>query len=218
MESHFSASRVTAGDQVDSSAAHAIKDEIREVVVFMGVIWVMFGLDYLLPISNWFALVPRTFRGLIGIPLMPFMHGGLKHIISNSIPLFILLTLLAGSKAKSWEIVITLILASGCLVWLFGTNGTGSSIVGHVGASGLIFALVGYLIASGVFEKRPIPLGVSVIVGLMFGISTLKGLIPARGVSWSGHFFGLLAGVGIAYLMTRDSSNGSSARPLPPQA
>lgn len=203
---------------LDSSAANAIKDEMRGVVIFLGVIWALFGLDYVLPISEWFALVPRSFRGLFGIPLMPFMHGGLKHIISNTIPLFILLTLLAGSKAKSWEIVTTLIIASGCLVWIFGGNGSDASVVGHVGASGLIFALVGYLVASGVFEKRPIPLGVSAIVGLMFGISTLKGLIPSRGVSWSGHFFGLVAGVGIAYVMTRNFSFSASDKSLPPQA
>lgn len=195
-------------DNLEPSAASAIKEEFRGVVVFVLVIWAFFGLDVFLPdsweISHWFALVPRTLRGLFGIPLMPFMHGGLKHIISNTIPLLILLTLLAGSKARSWQIVGILIFTSGALVWLFGSShGANNTVVGHVGASGLIFALVGYLIASGIFEKRPIPLGVSIIVGLMFGLSTLKGLIPTQGVSWSGHFFGLVAGVGIAFLMTR---------------
>lgn len=195
-------------NNLDPSAADAIKKEFRGVVVFVLVIWAFFGVDVLLPdrleVSHWFALVPRTLRGLVGIPLMPFMHGGLKHIISNTIPLLILLTLLAGSKARSWQIVTVLILASGALVWLFGSShGQNNSVVGHVGASGLIFALVGYLIASGIFEKRPIPLGVSIIVGLMFGLSTLRGLIPEQGVSWSGHFYGLVAGVGIAFLMTR---------------
>lgn len=191
----------------DPSAAHAIKDEIRGVMIFIAVIWVMFVLDYPLPIREWCALVPRSLNGLLGIPLMPFMHGGWKHLIGNTIPLVVLLTLLAGSKARSWEIVTALIIASGCLVWLFGgASGPNGTVVGHVGASGLIYALTGYLIASGVFEKRPIPLGVSVIVGLMFGLSTFKGLIPTEGVSWSGHFFGLVAGVGIAYIMTRPDS------------
>ena len=205
----YEPSKSASGGEV--SAAHAIQDEIRGVMSFIAVIWGLFLLDYLLPISEWCALVPRTLIGLVGIPLMPFMHGGWTHLIGNTIPLFVLLTLLAGSKARSWEIVTALIFASGCLVWLFGgASGPNGETVGHVGASGLIFALTGYLVASGVFEKRPIPFAVSVIVGLMFGLSTLKGLVPTRGVSWSGHFFGLVAGVGIAYIMTRDSAKRDS--------
>ena len=40
----------------------------------------------------------------------------------------------------------------------------------------------------------------------VFGGMTMQGLIPTRGVSWGGHFFGLLAGVLVAFLMARDSS------------
>lgn len=203
----------------DLSAAHAIKDEIRGVMIFIAVIWVFYLLDCVLPISDKFALVPRSLSGLPGIPLMPFMHGGWMHLIGNTIPLFVLLVLLAGSKARSWEIVTALIVASGCLVWVFGgASGPNGTVTGHVGASGLIYALTGYLVASGVFEKRPIPLGVSVIVGLMFGLSTFKGLIPTQGVSWSGHFFGLVAGVGIAYILTRGDSATSDNTRLPKQA
>ena len=184
------------------SAAHAVKDEVRGVVVFIGVIWAAFVLDWILPaeLPKWFALVPRSFGGTIGILTMPFVHGDFPHILGNTLPLFILLVLLAGSKAKSWEIVATLIVASGVLLWLFGSTSR------HIGASGLVYGLVGYLIGSGLFERRLIPMAVAVIVGLMFGGMTLKGLVPQFGVSWGGHFFGLLAGVGLAYIMARDSA------------
>ena len=33
-------------------------------------------------------------------------HANFQHIISNTIPLFVLLILLAGSRAESWEVVI----------------------------------------------------------------------------------------------------------------
>ena len=138
---------------------------------------------------------------------MPFLHGNFYHILSNTLPLFILLTLLAGSNAKSWEIVGILIVVSGILLWLFG-NATGANgqRVGHVGASGLVFGIVGYLVGSGLFERRLIPMVVAVIVGLMFGGMTLKGLVPQQGISWGGHFFGLLAGIGLAYMMAQDSA------------
>ena len=192
------------------SAAHAVKDEVRGVVVFIGVIWVIFVLDLFLPgeLSLRFALVPRSFGGAIGILTMPFLHGGFGHILSNTLPLFILLTLLAGSNAKSWEIVAILIVAGGVLLWLFGSStGAGGQRMGHVGASGLVFGLVGYLIGSGLFERRLIPMAVAVIVGLMFGGMALKGLVPQQGVSWGGHFFGLLAGIGLAYIMARESAS-----------
>jgi membrane associated rhomboid family serine protease len=183
------------------SAAHAVKDEVRGVVVFIGIIWAVFALDVILPLElSKFALVPRTTSGAVGILTMPFLHGGLGHILGNTLPLFILLVLLAGSNAKSWEIVGILIVANGVLLWLFGSGAR------HVGASGLVFGLVGYLIGSGLFERRLIPMVVAVVVGLMFGGMMLKGLVPQQGVSWGGHFFGLLAGIGLAYMMAQDSA------------
>ena len=191
------------------SAAHSIEGEVRGVVVFIGVIWAIFVLDWILPreLSKQFALMPRSFGGTTGILTMPFLHRDFPHILSNTLPLFILLTLLAGSNAKSWAIVASLIVANGVLLWLFGsaTNASGQ-LVGHVGASGLVYALVGYLIGSGLFERRLIPMAVAVIVGLMFGGMTLKGLVPQDDVSWGGHFFGLLAGIGLAYMMARESA------------
>ena len=192
------------------SAAHSIEGEVRGVVVFIGVIWAIFVLDWILPreLSKQFALMPRSFGGTTGILTMPFLHGGFRHILSNTLPLFILLTLLAGSNAKSWGIVAILIVANGVLLWLFGSaTGASGQRVGHVGASGLVFGLVGYLIGSGLFERRLIPMAVAVIVGLMFGGMALKGLVPQQGVSWGGHFFGLLAGIGLAYIMARESAS-----------
>jgi membrane associated rhomboid family serine protease len=193
----------------ERSAAHAVKDEVYGVVYFIAAIWAIFLLDLLLPwdLSLRFALVPRSVDGLFGIVTMPFLHGGFRHVLSNTLPLIILLTLLAGSKVRSWEIVAVLIVVSGVLLWLFGNaTGPNGQRLGHVGASGLVFGLVGYLIGSGLFERRLIPMAVAVIVGLMFGGMTLQGLIPTQGVSWGGHFFGLLAGFCVAGMMARGSS------------
>jgi DHA1 family bicyclomycin/chloramphenicol resistance-like MFS transporter len=71
---------------------------------------------------------------------MPFLHANLPHIVSNTPPLFILLVLLAGSRANSWAVVVAVILLGGALLWLVGRPAI------HIGASGLIFgALLGYL-------------------------------------------------------------------------
>lgn len=126
---------------------------------------------------------------------MPFLHADFRHIMSNTPPLFILLTLLAGSRANSKTIVAIIILLAGVLLWLFGR---GNAI--HIGASGLVFGLAGFLIASGIIEKRPLPLLISLIVGLIFGASLLTGILPTqKSVSWDGHLFGLVAGAVTAY-------------------
>lgn len=173
---------------------HKIKDELRIIIFFIASIWVVFLLDIFLPLEQ-FGLRPRTARGITGIVAMPFLHADFRHIMSNTPPLLILLSLLAGSRANSKTIVFIIILLAGILLWLFGR---GNAL--HIGASGLVFGLAGFLIASGIIEKRPLPLLISLIVGLIFGASLLSGILPTqKSVSWDGHLFGLVAGAVTAW-------------------
>jgi membrane associated rhomboid family serine protease len=181
---------------------HTIQQEIKGVSAFVGAIWAVFVLEFLLPFDlTSLGLVPRTLTGLVGIPAMPFLHANLQHIASNTVPLFILLILLAGSKANSWEVVVEVVLLSGVLLWLFGRPAN------HIGASGLIFGLIAFLIVSGLLERRFVPLVISVVVIFFYGGSLLLGVLPRLGshISWDGHFFGAVAGGIIAYLLTRNS-------------
>ncbi len=57
---------------------------------------------------------PRSLGGLIGVPLMPFLHSGIGHLLSNTVPLVVLLTLLAGSRASSWQVVYSWCCSVGC--------------------------------------------------------------------------------------------------------
>ena len=122
------------------NASHTIREELLGIVAFVGVIWGVFIVSRFVPSLDDFGVLPRTLHGLVGIPLMPLLHENLHHILSNTFPLFILLVLLAGSKARSWEIVIDIVLLGGGLLWLCGRStdlATGRPIV-HIGASGLI--------------------------------------------------------------------------------
>jgi membrane associated rhomboid family serine protease len=180
---------------------HTIQQEIYGVIAFVAVIWGMYFLGCVLPFDiNALGLTPRTLVGLVGIPSTPFLHANFQHLLSNTWPLFVLLTLLAGSKARSWEIVIEVVLLGGLLLWLFGRNAT------HVGASGLIFGLTAFLIVSGLLEKRIVPLIVSLIVCFLYGGTLLSGVLPRLGshISWDGHLFGAVAGGIIAYVLTRE--------------
>jgi membrane associated rhomboid family serine protease len=136
---------------------------------------------------------------------MPFLHVGWGHLLGNTAPLLILLALLSGSKARSWEIVAQIVIAGGVLLWIFGRNAT------HVGASGLIFGLVAFLVISGLLERRIIPLIVSFAVGILYGGTLIWGILPGTDsrVSWDGHLCGAIAGGLVAWLLTREPKQKS---------
>ena len=130
--------------------------------------------------------------------MSPFLHKDLSHIVSNTVPLFVLLTLLAGSRADSRVVVLIVTVLSGVLLWLFGRP------VPVIGASGLVFGLIGFLILSGILERRMIAMVMSMFVGVTYGSTLFAGILPGQhGISWDGHLLGAIAGGISAWLFTR---------------
>jgi len=176
---------------------HKIREEAIAIAIFVATIWLVFLLDQFLPLEQW-GLVPRNFGGLFGIITMTFLHIDMQHIVGNSVPLVILLTLLAGSRADSKKVVIIVTVLGGLLLWLFGRDSI------HIGASLLIFGLASFLVVSGVLEKRTIPMIISVLVALFYGTTMLSGILPWQtGVSWEGHLLGGIAGAFTAWLLVK---------------
>lgn len=194
------------------AVSNGIGDEIRGILGFLGVIWGVFLFSFLAPGVDRFGVVPRTSGGLIGIAAMPFLHASFVHLLSNTAPLFILLLLLAGSRARSWAIVAEIGFLSGFLLWIFGRPAI------HVGASALIFGLIAFLFASGLLERRPIPLLVSLCVGFLYGGSLVFGVIPGlrSDVSWDGHLCGAAAGIMAAYSLAIGGPTDSRAVDVAP--
>jgi membrane associated rhomboid family serine protease len=184
-----------------ANASHTIRDELHGIAIFIGFIWAVFLLSLVFPSLDSFGIVPRTLRGVVGIAAAPFLHVDFHHLLSNTVPLFILLALLAGSKARSFEIVIDVIVLGGLLLWVFGRRAD------HIGASGLIFGLIAFLMLSGVLEKRVVPMIIAVVVGFLYGGTLIWGIMPTFGsqMSWDGHLCGAIAGGVVAYGLTRES-------------
>ena len=182
-----------------ANASHTIRQELYGILLFVGSIWAVFLLTCVFQSLDGFGIVPRTVVGLIGIPLCPFLHYNLHHLLANTVPLLVLLALLAGSQARSWEIVVEVVLLGGLLLWLFGPK------VDTIGASGLIFGLITFMIVSGILERRIVPLLVTVVVGFMYGGTLLWGILPHGDplVSWQGHLCGAIAGAGVACALAR---------------
>jgi len=178
-------------------ASLTIREELGDIVAFIGVIWGVFVVSRFIPRLNGYGVVPRTLWGLAGIPAMPFLHKDLQHILGNTFSLFILLALLAGSTAQPWRVIVELVLLGGLLLWLFGRSRV------HIGASGLIFALIAFLIVSGFLEGRLVALAVAVFVGFIYGGTLISGVLPRfkSQISWEGHLCSAVAGGILAYAL-----------------
>ncbi|UJS24568.1 rhomboid family intramembrane serine protease [Thiothrix winogradskyi] len=180
------------------SHIHRIREELPLVLLFLATIWGVFLLDRILPLER-LGLIPRDLGGLIGIVTMPFLHSNFTHLLNNTVPLAVLLTLLAGSRTDSRAAVALVAVVGGVLLWLFGR---GHSL--HIGASGLVFGLAVFLIVSGALERRIVPLLVSAFVAFTYGTTLLTGISPWQaGVSWDGHLLGGVAGGLVAWLLVR---------------
>lgn len=183
----------------ETSLADAAKREFQGILLFVGAIWAVYFADFVIPgnLGEW-GLRPRTLSGLVGIVTMPFLHASWGHLMANSVPLIVLLAFLAGSKARSWTIVVAIVLSGGALLWIGGRSAI------HLGASGLVFGLASFLIAAGIIERRLMSVLVAIAVGLLYGGTLLFGVLPLiQGVSWDGHLAGALAGVLVAFAWVR---------------
>ncbi|MEO6989139.1 MAG: rhomboid family intramembrane serine protease [Aquihabitans sp.] len=167
------------------------------VVFVVAVMWVLEVIDLLpgLNLDQW-GIRPRSLRGLIGIGTAPFLHNGFPHLISNTIPLLILGFLIAASGLQRFvQVMVVVMVVGGVGTWLTGASGST-----HIGASGLVFGFLSYLLARAIFEKKILYLLGGMVVLFLYG-SVLWGLIPKPGISWQGHIFGAVGGVVAAWML-----------------
>lgn len=139
------------------------------------------------------ALLPRRIDGLPGVVGMPFVHGSLHHLLANTAPLIILGGLLVARGAAYFLLVCAAIAVIGGLVlWLLGRDAA------HVGASGVIFGIFGFLVTRALYERSLRSALVALAVIAFYG-TMIFGVLPQGGhVSWEGHLFGLVAGIVVA--------------------
>lgn len=171
-------------------AAEAFRP-VAVVVALLAVMWAVEVID-LLPstdLDRW-GVRPRSVRGLFGVPLAPFLHSGFGHLFANTIPFLVLGAVIAvGSVGRFVQVSVIIALTSGLGTWLLASPGTV-----HIGASGLVFGYLTYLVARGFFAGRILWILGGVVVLLFYG-GILWGLLPRPGVSWTGHVFGAVGGV-----------------------
>ena len=142
-----------------------------------------------------FGIVPRTLHGLPGIVFSPFLHYSMAHLSANASSLFVMLLILFLNKEyKPEETLLYIWILSGVGTWLIGRHAI------HIGASGVIYGLVAYLVSAGYWLKSWRTAIISLLVLVFYG-GIFYGLLPHRGfVSWEGHLSGAIAGWWVARL------------------
>ncbi|MEZ4516338.1 MAG: rhomboid family intramembrane serine protease [Chloroflexota bacterium] len=181
-------SRLPSGERIDE-----IKGNVMLLLGFVAAMWVVELVDWAIFHGRLdsFGIIPRQMSGLIGIPLAPFLHGGSAHLIANTVPILVLGLLVILRNGDRFLLVsIIIIFISGLGTWLIGPS---HSV--HIGASGLIFGYVGYLVASAYYERSWGAILLAILVIALYG-GIIWGVLPqGNGISWQGHFFGLIGGV-----------------------
>lgn len=193
-----------AGNTDASTEARApwwLRGGIGVVAVALATMWFVEALDTFLLDDDLQpnGIRPRSVNGLDGIAWSPFLHVGFRHLISNTIPFVVLSGLVLTRGARRYVIVSIVIIAlGGALVWLFAL----SSNSNHIGASGWVFGLFGYLVAAVWFERKPVSILAAGIAVVLYGSTILFGFLPRPGLSWEGHLFGFIAGIIAARLVS----------------
>jgi len=192
-----------AGTTVESWGAATIP-----VLALVAVMWVVEAADAVLPGSfDVWGIQPRSEEGLLGIALAPILHVGFAHLIANTVAFLVLGCAIAITTRHFWRITIGVALLSGLGVWLFAAPGTVT-----VGASGLVYGYATFLVAWSIFTRRLGAIVIAVAVGLVYG-SLVFGVLPGQpGISWQGHLFGAIAGVVVAWWLSRRRPHTSVSR------
>jgi len=169
-----------------------ISGNIQIALGIVAVPWLVHFLNLIIPLDlRIYGLRPRHIDGLRGIAFTPFLHGGFDHLIANTGALLILLVVsLTFSRKLTFTALSIILILGGGLVWLFGAGNTV-----HIGASGIIFGLIGFLMFLGIFRGELKALIFSTVIFLLYGGALFSLLYYIPGISWTGHFFGFVAGV-----------------------
>lgn len=169
-------------------------------VVFLSFLWLFLFLDITLDLQLYkLGVYPLKTEGLPGILFSPLIHSSVKHLFSNTIPLFVLMWCLFYFYSEiAYKTFLLLWLLSGLFTWIIGREAW------HIGASGIVYSLSFFLFFSGLFRKHIPLIAISLIVAFLYG-SNVWNMLPwsmylDATVSWEGHLSGGISGLIIAII------------------
>ncbi len=179
-----------------------IRSALGAGIGFTVLTWVVFFFNKIFffgELNQSLGLRPLDTHGLWGILFAPVLHGNLEHLMANTLPAALFAALIAFTSKRLWfQVTAIVMLVSGVGTWFIGGVGTA-----HVGASGLVYGWLAFLIVRGFYNRAPGQILLGMILG--FGYSGLLwGVFPTQmGVSWQMHLFGAIGGIIAASMLKR---------------
>lgn len=164
-------------------------------LLFVMVLWIVFWVESRFGINlNKYGVYPRKLEGLRGVIFSPFIHGSLKHLFNNSVPMLVLTTaLFYFYRGIRWKIMFWGLLLTGLATWAIGRNSY------HIGASGVVYMLAAFLFFKGIFSKHFQLTALALAVVFIYG-GMLWYVFPVNSeISWEGHLSGFLIGLVFAF-------------------
>jgi membrane associated rhomboid family serine protease len=162
---------------------------------FVLLLWIIYWIEVNFGYNfNKYGVYPRTFLGLRGILFSPFIHGDIKHLYHNSLPLFVLLFSLYYFYRKiAFKVFIYGTLFTGLLTWIIARKSY------HIVASGIIYMLFSFIFFSGLIRKNYRLIAVSLMVIFLYGSMVWYVLPVKEEISWEGHLSGFIIGLLFAF-------------------
>ncbi|WP_067975080.1 rhomboid family intramembrane serine protease [Mycolicibacter icosiumassiliensis] len=174
------------------------------IIAFVGLLYLVEAVDQVGG-HRWDhnGIRPLETDGLWGVLFAPLLHANWAHLLANTGPALVLGFLLTLTGLSRFVLATAIIwIVGGLGTWLIGNVGSSCGPTDHIGASGLIFGWLAFLVVFGWFTRRIWQILVGVVVLFLYG-GILWGAVPVLnvcgGVSWQGHLCGALAGVLAAY-------------------
>ena len=172
-----------------------IIDSLSIPLQFILLIWaihffqIITGLDF-----GRYGIFPRELFGLRGILFSPLIHSDLRHLLSNSAPIFVLSVMIVYFYPRvANRSMIMIYLLTGLSVWLLGRR------VFHIGASGVVYGLVSFVFWMGIFRRSLKSIILALIVTILYS-GYFLGILPNQeGISWESHLLGGIVGIFVAY-------------------
>ena len=149
------------------SRTNSIASSAGVMTVVVAIMWVLEVVDTVLGNTlDQFGIHSWTGQGLWEIFTAPWLHYGWAHLAGNSVPLFVLGMLVYMESTSTWVISgLMITVCSGLFAWFFSAPGTIT-----LGASGIVFGWLAYLLVRGLFTKRLRDILVAIVVFLCCGV------------------------------------------------
>lgn len=162
--------------------------------IWVSLAWFVFGIEQVFHF-DWgkYGVLPGNIQHWYGVLTLPWLHGDVNHIISNTISLFFVGSLVRYSFPKLFDKIWLLSwIVPGIALWFIGRPNY------HIGASAWLYALVSFVFFSGIIRMHTKLLAQSMLMVFLYG-SFVWGVLPHDPtISYEGHLSGAIVGLVLA--------------------